>query len=177
MCMRTAVVIVLFQSIRFESPRIAHISSLVAAAFAMLYRVTFGPTKIEQFMAFRTYWLVILAIFLITTLLCIWRIGDKSPARLKFWCAVMSCYAASAVIDWSIDTKSAWSANTNLWSLALVAILSMWAVKEYLEDHKDREHKREAYPKRKHFVKQNPLNRCHWILPPTHGAALEVPVG
>lgn len=139
MCMRTAATLAVFNDVQFFKPAIGRISALVAAAFALLYRITIGPTGLDRFMALRTYWLVILAVFLVTSLLCLWRLGEPATCRMKLWSTVISCYAASAVIDWLIMTTSGWMANTELWSMALTCTLSLWVVKEYLEYHKQRE--------------------------------------
>jgi hypothetical protein len=146
MCLRTAVVIALFREIRYFRPVIARISALVAGSFALLYRVTCGPTHLEQFMAVRTYWLIVLAVFLLTAMLCLWTIECRIPERVQCWTGVIFCYAASAVIDWRITTKRAWLDNTNIWSGALTGILTLWMIKEHLQHDQNKKHQCPAHP-------------------------------
>lgn len=133
MIIRTAISVHVFSSVRGDRPAIARISLLVASAFVLMYRLSFGPTGLSQFMVIRTYWLLFLWISLITAILCLWVVSVRIPERLSFWTICIFCYAASAVIDWRITTSSGWEENTNFWSLALNLSLCSWSLIEYLE--------------------------------------------
>jgi hypothetical protein len=137
MVLRTTVSISLLESIPcWEKKDIVKISLLIAAAFTLVYRFTgIGPSGLSQFMAIRTYWLLFLAITLITYLLCLWRTSQRLPRRLFLWSFALLTYSASSVIDWEIHTRAAWTNNTNFWSLILSLILTLWSLDEYLNQY------------------------------------------